>query len=159
MMPSRKLRAAPARPRKGFSELRWSPKLRRFVGTARVASLGTADRAACPHVVPICFVLSGNTIYSALDSKPKRLAARNLRRLRNIIENSQVAVLVHRYSEDWEQLAYVLVRGHASLARAGEAQRATRLLRRKYSQYRKMPLTGRPIIKILLTSAYAWGAF
>jgi len=104
-------------------------------------------------------VLSGNTIYSALDSKPKRLAARNLRRLRNIIENSQVAVLVHRYSEDWEQLAYVLVRGHASLAGAGEAQRAIRLLRRKYSQYRTMPLTGRPIIKILLTSAYAWGAF
>ncbi len=159
MMSSRKLRARSATPRKGSSELGWSPKQRRFVGTARVASLGTADAAARPHVVPICFVLFANTIYSAIDSKPKRLAAENLRRLRNIIENSQVAVLVDRYSEDWERLAYVLLRGRASLAHAGEAQRAIRLLRRKYSQYRKMLLTGRPIIKIRLTSAYAWGAF
>ena len=158
-MPSKKPRARVATPPKGSSQLGWSPKQRRFVGTARVASLGTADAAARPHVVPICFVLSANTIYSAIDLKPKRLAAENLRRLRNIIENSQVAVLVDRYSEDWKRLAYVLLRGRASLARAGEAQRAIRLLRRKYSQYRTMRLTGRPIIKIRLTSAYAWGAF
>ncbi len=159
MMSSRKLLARAATPPKGSSELGWSAKQRRFVGTARVASLGTASAAARPHVVPICFVLSANTLYSVIDSKPKRLAAENLRRLRNIIENSQVAVLVDCYSEDWERLSYVLLRGRASLAHAGEARRAIRLLRRKYSQYRTMPLTGRPIIKILLTSAYAWGAF
>lgn len=147
MMSSRKLLRKSATPRKGYSELGWSAEQRRFVGTARVASLGTASAAARPHVVPICFVLSANTLYSVIDAKPKRFAAENLRRLRNIIENSQVAVLVDRYSEDWERLAYVLLR------------RAIRLLRRKYSQYRTMPLTGRPIIKILLTSAYAWGAF
>jgi len=133
MMPSKKPRARVATPPKDSSQLGWSPKQRRFVGTARVASLGTADAAARPHVVPICFVLSANTIYSAIDLKRKRLAPENLLRLRNIIENSQVAVLVDRYSEDWKRLAYVLLRGRASLARAGEVQRAIRLLRGRCS--------------------------
>lgn len=90
---------------------------------------------------------------------PKRRAAENLRRLRNIIENPEVTVLVDRYSEDWKRLAFVLLRGHASLAPAGEAQRAVQLLRQKYPQYRTMPLEGRPVIKIRLTSTYSWGAF
>ncbi len=115
-----------------------------------------------PQLVPmwcqfaLCF---SRTPFTLPLTRSLSAAAENLRRLRNIIENSQVAVLVDRYSEDWERLAYVLLRGRASLAHAGEAQRAIRLLRRKYSQYRKMLLTGRPIIKIRLTSAYAWGAF
>lgn len=159
MMPSRKSGARLATRRKASSDLRWGRKQRRFVATARVARLATADAAARPHVVPVCFVLSGDTIYSAVDLKPKRQAAENLRRLRNIMENPEVTVLVDRYSEDWKRLAFVLLRGHASLARAGEAQRAVQLLQRKYSQYRTMPLEGRPVIKIRLTSTYSWGAF
>ncbi len=159
MTPSRKSGTRLATSRKPSSDLRWDQKQRRFVATARVARLATADAAARPQVVPVCFVLSGDTIYSAIDLKPKRQAAENLRRLRNIIENPEVTVLVDRYSENWKRLAFVLLRGHASLARAGEAQRAVRLLRRKYPQYRAMPLEGRPVIKVRLTSAFSWGAF
>jgi PPOX class probable F420-dependent enzyme len=159
MTASRKAGTRLATSRKASSNLQWDPKQRRFVATARVARLATADAAARPHVVPVCFVLSGDSIYSAIDLKPKRRAAENLRRLRNIIENPEVTVLVDRYSEDWKQLAFVLLRGHASLAPAGEAQRAVRWLRRKYPQYRTMPLEGRPVIKVRLTSAYSWGAF
>ena len=144
--------------RESSAKLHWGPNQRRFVHAARVARLATADAAARPHAVPICFALSSDVLYSAIDLKPKHRAAENLKRLRNIRENPQVAVLVDRYSEDWRQLAFVLIRGRASLARRGEAQHAIRLLRRKYPQYRTMPLEGCPIIKIRMTSAYCWGA-
>lgn len=140
------------------AKFRWHANQRRFVRGARIARLATADAAGRPHAVPICFALSSDTLYSAIDLKPKQQAPENLRRLRNLAENPQVAVIVDRYSEDWKRLGFVLIRGRASLARAGEAQRAIRLLRRKYPQYRTMPLEGRPIIKIRLTSAYSWGA-
>ena len=128
-----------------------------FIRSARVAHLATADRAGRPHVVPICFALSQDSLYTAIDLKPKRRAAENLKRFRNIVQNRRVAVIADRYSEDWERLAFVLIHGRASLARGEETQRAIRLLRRKYRQYRTMALEGRPIIKIRPTSTYSWG--
>jgi len=128
-----------------------------FIRAARVAHLATADRAGRPHVVPICFALSQDSLYTAIDLKPKRRPAENLQRLRNIMQNRRVAVIVDHYSEDWKRLAFVLIHGRASLARGKEAQRAIRLLRRKYRQYRTMALEGRPIIKIRPTSTCPWG--
>jgi PPOX class probable F420-dependent enzyme len=138
--------------------LGWDWKQRRFVRSARVGRLATADAAGRPHAVPICFALASDTLYTAIDLKPKREKPENLQRLRNVAQNPEVAVIVDRYSEDWKRLAFVLLRGRASLARAEEAQRAMRLLRLKYPQYRAMPIKGRPILKIRLTSVYSWGA-
>ena len=36
---------------------------RRFLDLQRVAHLATADRRAVPHVVPVCFAISGDTLY------------------------------------------------------------------------------------------------
>lgn len=140
------------------SKFRWNAKQRRFVERARVAHLATANRAARPHLVPICFVLSSGLLYTAVDLKPKKQAVPDLRRLRNMAENPRAAVLVDRYGENWKRLAFVLLHGRASLADDREARRAIRLLRAKYPQYRAMALESRPIIKVRLTSAYAWGA-
>ena len=43
---------------------------RRFVDSHRVAHLASADRAAVPHVVPVCFALSRETLYITIDDKP-----------------------------------------------------------------------------------------
>src|SRR5438105_3145120 len=48
---------------------------------ARVARLATTDPDGRPHLVPIVFVLEGDTLYSAVDRKPKRSAT--LRRVEN----------------------------------------------------------------------------
>ena len=40
-------------------------------GDARVARLATVDPDGRPHVVPICFALDGDTLYTAVDEKPK----------------------------------------------------------------------------------------
>jgi len=75
----------------------------RFISSQRVAHLASADGTGAPHVVTICFVLEAGVIYTAIDAKPKRVDAMKLRRVRNIIENPNVALVFDRYSEDWNR--------------------------------------------------------
>jgi PPOX class probable F420-dependent enzyme len=113
----------------------------------RVGHLATADRKGKPLVVPLCFVCAGKGIYSAVDEKPKNTS--RLRRLHNIRENPQVALLVDHYEEDWSRLSYILAAGTARILRPGkEHSSALRLLRGKYPQYRRMNLKDKPVIKI-----------
>ena len=108
---------------------------------SRVARLGTADGAGQPLVVPVCYVFDGRACFSALDAKPKRLAPRQLRRVRNIAENPHVSLTVDRYDEDWSRLCWVIVQGRADILTEGsERASAVDLLRSKYAQYRGMGL-------------------
>ena len=66
---------------------------------ARVARLATVDADGGPHLVPIVFVVVEDTVWSAIDSKPK--STRALRRLDNIRVNPWVSLLVDHYSDDW----------------------------------------------------------
>lgn len=117
----------------------------RFV-QARVARLATASSDGRPHVVPIVFALDGDTLYSAVDAKPKRTAS--LRRLDNIKANPNVSVLVDHYDDDWNALWWVRADGIASVADDADADvvRGRERLAEKYAQYRMTPLTGATII-------------
>jgi PPOX class probable F420-dependent enzyme len=111
---------------------------------ARVARLGTADRAGRPLVVPVCYALDEETgrLYSPVDAKPKR--TRNLRRLRNIADNPRASLLVDRWDEDWSRLAWVMAEGRAEVVPPGdELARGTDLLFARYAQYRAMGLDRR----------------
>jgi nitroimidazol reductase NimA-like FMN-containing flavoprotein (pyridoxamine 5'-phosphate oxidase superfamily) len=44
---------------------------RLFLNNRRVAHLATADRRAAPHVVPVCFAMSNDTLYVTIDEKMK----------------------------------------------------------------------------------------
>ena len=135
-----------------------SPQLVRLIDRIRVAHLATAGADYAPHVVPICFVLDGDTLYSVIDRKPKRAAATELKRVRNIIANPRVSVLMDHYEEDWSRLWYVLMRGTASILHNGpEHAKAIELLRRKYAQYVQMDIEDRPIIKVQTTGVGVWG--
>jgi PPOX class probable F420-dependent enzyme len=132
-------------------------KERAFIRAARVAHLGTADAGGQPHVIPICFVFDRNEFFSPIDEKPKQTSPRPLKRLRNISENPKICLLVDRYEEDWQNLAYVLVLGTAKILLRGKRHdRAIGLLRRKYPQYRAMVLEQRPIIRISPARAVGW---
>jgi PPOX class probable F420-dependent enzyme len=69
------------------------PETRAFIDSQRVARLATVDVHAHPHVVPICFALEGDTLYTPIDEKPKHGDYTRLRRLRNIAANPNVQVL------------------------------------------------------------------
>ena len=79
------------------------------------ALLATADRSGAPHIVPIVFALAGDTIYNAVDRKPKRTTA--LRRLDNVRENPRAAVLAEHYDEDWTKLWWVRETGSIATGR------------------------------------------
>jgi PPOX class probable F420-dependent enzyme len=130
-----------------------------FVRSARIAHLATADARGQPHVIPICFVFDGENFYSPIDEKPKRTAPRKLKRLRNIGENSRVALVIDRYNENWAKLAYLLIVGKARVLVSGAKHRkAVNLLRKKYSQYRTMRIDRLPMIWIRPTRTTSWGA-
>ena len=120
---------------------------------ARVARLATVGPDGGPHVVPICFALDGDTLYSAVDEKPK--STRSLQRLRNIEANPRVEVLIDHYDEDWSRLEWVKLRGNARVVDRDE--RALELLQAKYEQYREQPPAG-PFIIVQVESRVEWKA-
>ena len=129
-----------------------------FVAARRVGRLATADAEGRPHVVPVCYAFDGRRIYTAVDRKPKSRPARGLKRVLNILANPNVALVVDDYSEDWSDLAYVLVRGSAEFLEDGEERAvAESLLRDKYPQYREMLAPGCAVIAITPTKTVAWG--
>ena len=131
----------------------------RFIRSARIAHLATADRFGQPHVVPICFAFDSKYFYSPIDEKPKRSAPTNLKRLRNIRDNPQASLVIDYYEEDWSKLAYVLITGTARIQQRGKTHnRAVTLLRKKYSQYRRMQIDTRPIIVIMSKRITFWAA-
>jgi PPOX class probable F420-dependent enzyme len=104
---------------------------------SRVARLATADATGNPHLVPIAFAVEGDTIYSAVDAKPKRTKA--LRRLANVRENPAVSLLVdHWDEEDWAALWWVRADGHGRVLDPAdqESARAIELLRERYPRQR-----------------------
>jgi PPOX class probable F420-dependent enzyme len=124
----------------------------------RVARLATIGPRGRPHVVPVVFAYAAGRIYTPLDLKPKSVPPERLQRVRNILANPHVQVLVDRYDEDWRRLAYVQLRGRADLIAAGaEYRRAIGLLERKYPQYAALPLRGRPVIRVVVERAVSWG--
>ena len=129
-----------------------------FVNSIRVARLATADSTGAPHVVPICFAYDGESFYSVLDQKPKRAPIERLKRVRNILSNPRVSLVLDHYDEDWSRLWYGLVMGTALLLRSGpEHGRAIRLLRRKYVQYQEMSIDASPVIRIDPERMTWWG--
>ena len=137
-----------------------TPAQAAFLVRQRVARLATASDSGEPHAIPVCFAFDGRLIHIALDEKPKNVPSTRLKRVRNILENSDVALVADRYSEDWDLLAYVMVRGRARLVEAGapEHSAAIRLLRGKYQQYEQMKIEENPIISIHPERIASWGA-
>ncbi len=134
-----------------------SDRERLFLDARRVGHLATADRHGVPHVVPVCYALSGASLYITVDEKPKRRDI-PLKRLRNIAENPAVAVVVDRYDEDWTRLGWVMLRGRAEILHDGpEHTRAQILLRARYPQLIAMDLAPLPVIAIRIERVTSWG--
>jgi PPOX class probable F420-dependent enzyme len=79
--------------------------------------LATADDRTAPHVVPVCFAIVNDALSVAIDEKPKRESGRPLKRVRNIVENLAVAVVVDRYDDDWMRLG--MLRRRAEILSGG----------------------------------------
>ena len=129
---------------------------RKRLSEARVARLATVDATGRPHLVPVVFALDGDTIYFAVDAKPKRTT--HLQRLRNIAANPAVCILADDYEEDWTRLWWVRVDGAASILEdSPQSDHALELLAGRYPQYRKTRPQG-PVVAIKVHSITGWAA-
>ncbi len=141
-----------------------------LLATARTATLATISPSGLPRLVPVCFAAladadaeHGIRIYSPLDQKPKRASdPRSLARVRDIIADPRVSLLVDRWSEDWTSLGWLRLEGVASLLEpapgAVEHAAAVAALRERYPQYREHALETRPLIRLTLRRVTSWSA-
>lgn len=137
-----------------------TPEQAAFLEQQRSGRLATVDPAGQPHAVPICYALLNGIIYTPIDEKPKRGDPRELRRVRNILANPKVCLVVDHYEdEDWSRLGWLQVRGIASLIEEeAERTRALAALRARYRQYQTMALESLPLLRITPTRLVGWQA-
>jgi len=136
-----------------------SERERHFIDSQRVARLATADAAGHPSAVPVCYACDGERFFIALDEKPKSVDARKLKRVRNIEARPEASLLIDQYSDDWSQLGYVLIHGHAEIISPAHPlhPHALALVRARYIQYRSMHLEILPVIVITPQRISSWG--
>ena len=119
-----------------------------------MARLATIDPDGRAHLVPNVFAIDGDTLYSAVDRKPKR--SRTLRRIEKARARPDVTILVDHYEDDWRRLWWIRLRGRARVLDEGdERERALALLAEKYPQYRDERPDG-PVLAVDVTEVRAW---
>jgi PPOX class probable F420-dependent enzyme len=129
-----------------------------FVARARTATLGTIALDGRPRLVPICFVVLQDVLYTPIDEKPKTPDPRSLARIRDIERRADVTVLVDRWDEEWTRLAWLRCDGRAALTDDPlERSAAIDALHAKYPQYVSHDLERRPLIRIAIQRVRSWG--
>jgi nitroimidazol reductase NimA-like FMN-containing flavoprotein (pyridoxamine 5'-phosphate oxidase superfamily) len=132
---------------------RLSGKVLAFVRSQRVARAATVGGDGLPHNVPICPVAAGGYLYFASEAKA--------RKVRNLRQNPYIALTFDHYTENWKQLAGVMIRGTASIIDQGAAfRRARQTLYRKYRSYARVaPIEeGESVIVCVTpTDSFSWG--
>ena len=135
------------------------------INKARVARLATVDLESMPHVIPVVFVHDNdhNCYFIPIDEKTKRVTPENLKRVKNIQENPNVALLIDEYNEDWTKLYFIMIRGKGSILGGKKLEhnemslikKAHSLLNDKYNQYQKTSI-GKYVIMMIPQKVTVW---
>jgi PPOX class probable F420-dependent enzyme len=125
------------------------------LAAARVGRLATVNADGEPHIVPVVFAVVGESVYTAVDSKPK--TTRRLRRLADVEATGRASLLVDEYHEDWSTLWWVRVDGDAEVLTpaSAEERRAIVALVGKYPQYAGAAPAG-PVIALRIRHWRSW---
>jgi PPOX class probable F420-dependent enzyme len=127
---------------------------------ARRAVLATTGADGAARLVPLCFILADDGLWSPLDEKPKAVGdPRDLARVRDIAARPRVTLLVDRWSEDWTQLTWLRVLGTATLVEPADVPPGiVPALRAKYPPYRDQRLEALPMVRITIDRVVRWAA-
>jgi len=131
-------------------------ELRARFASSAVARLATVRPDGAPHLVPVVFAAAGDTVWLAIDAKPKRTT--QLQRLTNLRREPRCALLVDHYEEDWGRLWWVRADGlgvviddpdpgHPGLAALVE----------RHTQYRTQPPSG-PLVVVSVERWSGWSS-
>ena len=131
-------------------------ELRRRFASSPVARLSTVRPDGVPHVVPIVFALVDDTVFSAVDAKPKR--SPHLQRLANVRAEPRCALLVDHYEDDWRRLWWVRADGTGVVVEAPAAEHpGIRALVQRFPQYRDQPPSG-PLLVVTVQRWTGWAS-
>jgi PPOX class probable F420-dependent enzyme len=136
-------------------------KIVKLIKNARIGYLATASSNMQPYATPVVFVLQNENIYVPLDQKPKTVNILELKRVKNIQDNSKVSFLVHHYDEDWTKLWFVMITGNATLVNTRSETLKAKLktihnkFLSKYSQYNEISV-GNFYIRIRIDRTAYW---
>ena len=121
-----------------------------------MARLATVSPDGSPHLVVVVFALVGDTIYTAVDGKPKR--SRHLRRVANLEREPRCSLLVDHYADDWSTLWWVRADGEAGIVDPSDAPDGLAALTSRYPQYETLPGSIDPVIAVRVTRWSGWAA-
>jgi PPOX class probable F420-dependent enzyme len=138
----------------------FTPAERALLAEGRRATLATIAPTRRARLVPICFVVMDDVVWTPLDEKPKSTGDPHaLARVRDIRARPDVTVLVDRWSEDWSDLAWLRIDGRAAVTEASAVPDGiVEALRARYPQYRQHDLGRRPMLRITIERATSWFA-
>jgi PPOX class probable F420-dependent enzyme len=140
------------------------PSARRLLLEARRATLATIDPHGRPRLVPVCFAIrpappDGLVAWIALDAKPKRVEdPLALARVRDIQGDPRATLLVDRWSEDWNELAWVRLHGRATVVEPPLPGAVIATLLERYPQYATHGLSARHALRFEVERVVAWSA-
>jgi PPOX class probable F420-dependent enzyme len=102
------------------------------------------------------FALVDDTVYSAVDAKPKR--SRRLQRVANLLAEPRCALLVDEYDDDWRRLWWVRADGRGELVdEPSPTHPGIQALVRRFGQYIDDPPVG-PLLVISVDRWTGWAA-
>jgi PPOX class probable F420-dependent enzyme len=131
-------------------------ELRRRFASSPVARLATVRPDGRPHVVPLVFALVDDTVYTAVDAKPKR--SRSLQRVTDVRADPRCALLVDHYDDDWERLWWVRADGRCEVVDAPSGTHpGIRALGQRFGQYIDDPPAG-PLLVVSVDRWTGWAA-
>jgi inorganic pyrophosphatase len=130
-----------------------------FIANHRFAHLASVDSGERPHAIPIIYGFDGDKIYTPTEDTFRKTGPFQLARVRNILTNHRVFLVVDDYDDDWSKLAWVQVRGNAIVKTNGQDyEKGIDLLTLKYPQYKNEHLNGKPLIIITPQKINGWRA-
>lgn len=142
--------------------MRWQTRIvdddacRGRIAASPVGRLATVRPDGAPHIVPVVFALAGDTIYTAVDAKPKR--SPHLQRLANLRREPRCSVLVDHYEDDWSALWWVRADGVGVVIDDPPADHPGLVaLADRHPQYRAILPIG-PVIAVSVQRWSGWSA-
>lgn len=101
--------------------------VRDFIDATHVCRIATVRPDGEPHVIPVCPVFDGETLF--VDIGPTSTTAKALE------HDARISVLIDEYNDDWSRLRKVILKCKAERVTDAEQDRVWEMIRVKYPQH------------------------
>ena len=127
------------------------PEVIEYIRRAPVCRIATVRAGGEPHVIPVCPVFDGETLY--VDIGPKSASGQA------VANEPRVTVAIDEYFDDWSKLRKVILRCDSKPAEGDEREAAWRLIREKFPQYRGINWEPRLTLALRIRDWHTDGTF